>query len=78
MSRRQIYAVVLVALGEFIDGYDLIVMGAALILLRPQFGLTPSQIGLLAAPRSSGPLLACSCSATFPTASVVAQSSLPI
>ena len=47
MSRRQIYAVVLVALGEFIDGYDLIVMGAALILLRPQFGLTPSQIGLL-------------------------------
>jgi putative MFS transporter len=47
MSRRQIYAIVLVALGEFIDGYDLIVMGAALILLRPQFGLTPSQIGLL-------------------------------
>ena len=47
MSRRQIYAIVLVALGEFIDGYDLIVMGAALILLRPQFGLTPSEIGLL-------------------------------
>ena len=47
LSRRQLYAIVLVALGEFIDGYDLIVMGAALILLRPQFHLTPSQIGLL-------------------------------
>jgi len=47
MSRRQRYAIILVALGEFIDGYDLIVMGAALILLRPQFHLSPSQIGLL-------------------------------
>jgi MFS transporter, putative metabolite transport protein len=47
LSRRQLYAIVLVALGEFIDGYDLIVMGAALILLRPHFHLTPSQIGLL-------------------------------
>lgn len=49
LSSRQRYAVILVALGEFIDGYDLIVMGAALILLRPQFHLTPSQIGLLGA-----------------------------
>ena len=49
LSPRQRYAAILVALGEFIDGYDLIVMGGALILLRPQFGLSPSQVGLLGA-----------------------------
>ena len=37
LSARQRYAAVLVSCGEFIDGYDLIDMGAALILLRPQF-----------------------------------------
>ncbi|MDA8048421.1 MAG: MFS transporter [Rhodospirillales bacterium] len=47
LSPRQLYAIILVALGEFIDGYDLIVMGAAIILLRPQFHLSPSAIGLL-------------------------------
>ncbi len=49
MSPTQRYAAILVALGEFIDGYDLIVMGGALILLRPQFGLSPTEIGLLGA-----------------------------
>ena len=49
LSRRQRYAAVLVACGEFIDGYDLIVMGAALILLRPQFHLTPAETGALGA-----------------------------
>ncbi len=47
LSPRQRYAITLAALGEFIDGYDLLVMGAALIFLRPQFHLTPSEIGLL-------------------------------
>ncbi|HEY1934628.1 MAG TPA: MFS transporter [Acetobacteraceae bacterium] len=49
LSPRQRYAAILVALGEFIDGYDLIVMGAALILLRPQFHLTPAEMGGLGA-----------------------------
>jgi MFS transporter, putative metabolite transport protein len=49
LSPRQRYAAVLVACGEFIDGYDLIVMGAALILLRPQFNLSPQQTGALGA-----------------------------
>jgi len=49
MSSRQRYAALLVAFGEFIDGYDLLVIGAALIFLKPQFGLSPEQIGLLGA-----------------------------
>ncbi len=49
LSKRQRYAAVLVAFGEFIDGYDLIVMGAALILLRPQFNLSPAETGALGA-----------------------------
>ena len=49
LSPRQRYAAVLVACGEFIDGYDLLVMGAALIYLRPQFNLSPSAVGLLGA-----------------------------
>ena len=39
----------LVALGEFVDGYDLLVMGAALLYLTPAFGLTDGEKGLLAA-----------------------------
>jgi putative MFS transporter len=42
-------ALVLVALGEFIDGYDLLVVGGALLFLTPQFHLAPAQIGLLGA-----------------------------
>ena len=49
LSPRQRYAAVLVAFGEFIDGYDLLVMGAALILLKSQFNLSPQEIGLLGA-----------------------------
>ena len=49
MSPRQRFAAGLVALGEFIDGYDLLVIGAALIYLRPAFHLTPPMIGLLGA-----------------------------
>ncbi|MGH7101924.1 MAG: MFS transporter [Acetobacteraceae bacterium] len=57
LSARQRYAIILAALGEFIDGYDLLVMGAALIFLRPQFHLTPSQIGLLGAASFLGAML---------------------
>ncbi len=39
----------LVAFGEFIDGYDLLVMGAALLFIGPQMGLTGSEKGWLAA-----------------------------
>nr|NUR36557.1 MFS transporter [Sphingomonas sp.] len=49
LSPKQRKAALLIALGEFIDGYDLLVMGAAIIFLRPQFGLSPSAVGLLGA-----------------------------
>ncbi len=49
MSPRQRYAALLVAFGEFIDGYDLLVIGGALIFLKPQFGLAPQEIGFLGA-----------------------------
>lgn len=39
----------LVAFGEFIDGYDLLVMGAALLFLKPAFHLTAGQTGWLGA-----------------------------
>ena len=57
LSPRQRYAAVLVAFGEFIDGYDLIVMGAALILLRPQFHLSPAETGALGASTFLGAML---------------------
>ncbi len=46
-ARRQ--ALILIAFGEFVDGYDLIAIGGALLMLRPLFGLTPAQTGLLGA-----------------------------
>lgn len=49
MSPRQRYAALLVAFGEFIDGYDLLVIGGALIFLKPQFNLTPAETGGLGA-----------------------------
>jgi MFS transporter, putative metabolite transport protein len=49
MSPRQRYAALLVAFGEFIDGYDLLVIGGALIFLKPQFGLSPQETGMLGA-----------------------------
>lgn len=39
----------LVAFGEFIDGYDLLVIGAAMLFLRPYFGLTAFQVGVVTA-----------------------------
>jgi putative MFS transporter len=57
LSPRQRYAAYLIAFGEFIDGYDLIVMGAAVILLRKQFGLTPQEVGLLGASTFIGAMI---------------------
>lgn len=39
----------LVAFGEFIDGYDLLVIGAAMLFLKPYFDLDAGQIGLITA-----------------------------
>lgn len=39
----------LVAFGEFVDGYDLLVMGAALLFLKPDFHLSSSGAGWLGA-----------------------------
>jgi MFS transporter, putative metabolite transport protein len=57
LSPRQRYAAGLIAFGEFIDGYDLLVMGAAVILLRKQFALTPQEVGLLGASTFIGAIL---------------------
>jgi len=57
LSPRQRRAAVLVAFGEFVDGYDLLVMGAALIFLRPQFGMSPSTVGLLGASTFLGAMI---------------------
>lgn len=46
-ARRR--ALTLIAFGEFVDGYDLIAIGGALLVLRPLFGLSPAQTGLLGA-----------------------------
>jgi MFS transporter, putative metabolite transport protein len=42
-------ALMTIALGEFVDGFDLIVISGALLQLKVQFHLTPSQTGLLSA-----------------------------
>ncbi|RZQ65463.1 MFS transporter [Amycolatopsis suaedae] len=39
----------LVAFGEFIDGYDLLVIGAAMLFLRPYFDLSVTEVGLVTA-----------------------------
>ena len=41
--------IALCAAGGFLDGYDLLVMGAALLVLVPEFHLTTAQTGMLAA-----------------------------
>lgn len=46
MRRR---AMIMIALGEFLDGYDLVAMAGALLQLTVQFKLSSSQTGLLGA-----------------------------
>lgn len=57
MTAMQRGAAWLVALGEDIDGYDLLVMGTALIYLKPQLGLTPEATGLLGASTFLGAII---------------------
>lgn len=44
--RRALWTI---ALGEFVDGFDLVVIGAALLLIQPQMQLSAFQVGLMAA-----------------------------
>jgi putative MFS transporter len=46
-ARRR--AMIMIALGEYLDGYDLIAIAGALLQLNAQFNLTASQTGLLGA-----------------------------
>lgn len=46
-TRRR--ALVTIALGEFVDGYDLIVIGGVLLAVGPQWHLSTGQTGLLSA-----------------------------
>lgn len=46
-NRTLHWTAFLLALGEYIDGYDLLVMGAALLFLKPQFGLSSAMTGFL-------------------------------
>jgi putative MFS transporter len=48
-DRIRVWTPRLVAFGEFIDGYDLLVMGAALLFIGPQLHLTGTEKGWLAA-----------------------------
>lgn len=48
-DRIRVWTPRLVAFGEFIDGYDLLVMGAALLFIGPQLHLTGGEKGWLAA-----------------------------
>lgn len=49
MTPLRRLAIFLIALGEFVDGYDLLVMSGALIFLKPQFHMSASEVGLLGA-----------------------------
>ena len=49
MTPLRKWAIGVIALGEFVDGYDLMVIAGALILLKPQMQLSASQVGLLGA-----------------------------
>src|SRR6516225_781327 len=57
LAPKQRYAAILIAFGEFIDGYDLLVMGAAIIFLRREFALTPQAVGLLGASTFVGAII---------------------
>ena len=46
-GRRR--ALTTIALGEFVDGYDLIVIGGVLLAVQPQWDLSAGQVGLLGA-----------------------------
>ena len=47
LSKGQKAATTFAALGGFVDGFDLLLISAALLLLVPYFDLTAAQVGLL-------------------------------
>jgi MFS transporter, putative metabolite transport protein len=49
MTRPRRRALVAIGLGEFVDAYDLIVIGGALLLLKPHFRLTTGEVSWLVA-----------------------------
>ncbi|MDG6995576.1 MAG: MFS transporter [Nitrososphaerota archaeon] len=51
-------AALLTSFGEFVDGYDLAVVGAAILYLKPAFNLTPAVVGLLSASSLLGAAIA--------------------
>ena len=53
-------AAVVVALGEFLDGYDLLIVGSVVLFLKRTFpGLTPSSLGLVTATSFYGAAVGC-------------------
>jgi hypothetical protein len=45
LNQIHLRITVLSALGEFLDGYDLLIIVGALLLLVPEFHLAPFQVG---------------------------------
>lgn len=58
LSARQLRVVALSSSGGFVDGFDLIMLGSAIILIRPDFGLQPLQVGVLTAAAYAGAFVA--------------------
>ncbi len=57
ISKERRKAIVLIGMGIFIDGYDLLVIGTANLFLKPAFALSASQVGLLGSAGVLGALL---------------------
>jgi putative MFS transporter len=50
-------ALLIVSAGELVDGYDLVIVGGALLLLKPQFHLSPAEVGYVGAAAYVGAFL---------------------
>lgn len=58
LNRRQMKVVALSSSGGFVDGFDLIMLGSAIILIKPQFHLSAWAIGGLTASAYAGAAIA--------------------
>jgi len=47
LSGKIVYTTIVAALGAFLDGYDLAIIGGAFLFLKSQWHLTPAQMGVL-------------------------------
>lgn len=47
LTRRQLFIISVASLGLFLDGYNLLVLAGALLVVIPTYHLTPIQIGLV-------------------------------